>query len=122
MYQHDVLQTVQGTVQLYRMCYAPAHIHYCIVLFICTGCGMYQHDMLITVLYCIYKGCGIYRYCTVHMYRMWYVPALCVVHCIVIFICTGCGMYQHDVSQTKLNTALDEIVVECVRCQKMKKD
>lgn len=31
-------------------------------------------------------------------------------------------MYQHDVSQTKLNTALDEIVVECVRCQKMKKD
>ena len=53
MYQHDVLQTVQGTVQLYRMWYALAHIHYCIVLFICTGCGIYQHDMLIrlTVLY-----------------------------------------------------------------------
>jgi len=26
----------------------------------------------------------------------------------------GCGMYQHDVSQTKLNATLDDIVVECV--------
>jgi len=26
----------------------------------------------------------------------------------------GCGMYQHDIAQTKLNSTLDEIVVECV--------
>ena len=41
-------------------------------------------------------------------------PCMCIVYT-NIRSAAGCGMYQHDVSQTKLNATLDDIVVECVR-------